>query len=99
MSDKWTPAPWTAMVMLKSRLNKVMKHGRVIATVPASLDARIKGVPCEEAAATAHLIAAAPDMAKALDALLRVIDVTDIDEAQRAIALGRAALAKARGRA
>lgn len=40
---------------------------------------------------------ASDDMAKALDAMLRVIDVTDIDEAQRAIALGRAALAKARG--
>ena len=96
MSDKWTPGEWSATkngdILAPDGLRTV-----TVARVGAFHDKEIVSFNRVRWAADARLIAAAPDMAKALDAMLRVIDVTDIDEAQRAIALGRAALAKARG--
>lgn len=94
MSDKWTPGPWRikddgeTSKIADSANNTIANFTYVHLTGRRS---------AEEVRANMTLCRAAPDMAKALDALLRVIDVKDIDEAQRAIALGRAALAKARG--
>lgn len=101
MTDKWTPGPWDT-----GPYSAVV--GYIITAQPDPKKNRIRvagiGGPLDrtevEVKATARLIAAAPDMAKAFDALLaRLDDNPEISEliGTPEIEAARAALAKARG--
>jgi hypothetical protein len=97
MSGKWTPGPWR--VNRKAATNVEADNGRQIRGVAACggyYDNTSNGAWATENEANAHLIAAAPDMAKAL---IACISASTPDERTAAIDAALAALAKARGEA
>lgn len=100
MSDRWTPGPWAA-------IRSIPEEGCDGWWIKAQPHAALRGFTHDfawvnggqENEGNARLISAAPDMAEALDAILSAGYVQDVEAAKRAIALCRAALAKARGQA
>lgn len=102
MTDKWTPGPWRA----GGRGHIVAPDGRgevTVCKVGAFHDADIVEFNRDRWTADAHLIAAAPDMAEALDDCIDAL--RDLGAANSpnmighgALVAARAALAKARGR-
>ena len=98
MTDKWTPGPWRRG---KKGGYIVAPDGRrevTVCKVGAFHDAELVKFNKERWLADADLISAATDMAKSIIAMLKSYDDEDVDAAERAIAMQRAALAKARGR-
>ena len=98
----WTPGPWP--------IKPTGDYKRILVGVglvdgPGGYDvAEVYSDDCDrnEAEANARLIAAAPDMAEALDRLLTEYDAVDLAAAEppsltAAVFAARAALAKARG--
>ena len=88
---KWTPGPWRY-----DRTNGSPTTGEhMIAGAKPGYLAEVRDCGSGDVRANAHLIAAAPDMAEALDGLLGLLDAGSLYEPQAYAA--RAALAKARG--
>ena len=95
MSDmKFTPGPW-AVEIGPGRpedgtvVEVLSKSGECIADVYVAADSHV---------ADADLIAAAPDLYDALEAMLEADDAEDFEAFSVAIVAARAALAKARGK-
>ena len=88
---KWTPGPWRY-----DRTNGSPTTGEhMIAGAKPGYLAEVRDCGSGDVRANAHLIAAAPDMAEALDGLLGLLDAGSLYEPQAYAA--RTALAKARG--
>ena len=88
---KWTPGPWRY-----DRTNGSPTTGEhMIAGAKPGYLAEVRDCGSGDVRANAHLNAAAPDMAEALDGLLGLLDAGSLYEPQAYAA--RTALAKARG--
>ena len=88
---KWTPGPWRY-----DRTNGSPTTGEhMIAGAKPGYLAEVRDCGSGDVRTNAHLIAAAPDMAEALDGLLGLLDAGSLYEPQAYAA--RTALAKARG--
>ena len=92
---KWTKGPWP--IKTTGDFKRIV-IGDGLVDGPGGYEvAEVYSDDCDrdEAMANAHLIAAAPDMAEALDGLLGLLDAGSLYEPQAYAA--RTALAKARG--
>lgn len=97
---KWTKGPWAAKWSKYEEDNFIVQAGMPSNRVLAQFDGDGDG-PDDQSLADAHLIAAAPDMAEALEKALNFITNTE-SEMGETLPCGdaaRAALAKARGQA
>ena len=95
---KWTKGPWAAKWSKYEEDNFIVQAGMPSNRVLAQFDGDGDG-PDDQSLADAHLIAAAPDMAEALEKALNFITNTE-SEMGETLPCGdaaRAALAKARG--
>ena len=103
MSDgKWTPGPWKAANHGIVQRNYLDIDGETSTEIVATAAFSIRKSHAE-VDANARLIAAAPDLYKALSLLMEWIEKRDaswiIEETQEAADLSRSALARARGEA
>ena len=87
---KWTPGPWRA-VMGSRHVVDVFAGDRDVVSVYGG------GVGFEYRDANAHLIAAAPDLYAALEAMTARMSLYSGHHDDALTAMGKAALAKARG--
>lgn len=101
---KWTPGPWTIKRVGDEShigIEKDFGDGRTWMSVARVYMNKLCGA--KQSAGNARLISAAPEMAEALERLLRIpIDADyrgDSGELHDAIQLARAALSKAKGEA
>ena len=101
---KWTPGPW-AMETVRTSCGTCHRIGPFPRPAYASkpegwacvYDDYPPGVGSPDLLANSHLIAAAPDMAEALDAVDRMLSEPRKHNATTIRAMVRAALSKARG--
>ena len=101
---KWTPGPWSVDVLMHSDPNGDDYPSEVEVGSDSGLhicghDLGYNDDVDVAIIANAHLIAAAPDLYAALDALCDREGDDDLDAVRAKWAAGRAALAKARGEA
>lgn len=96
VDEKWPNTRFPSYMPISGAIGQPQEH-RALANVVTA----IGGERYEEGEANARLIAAAPDLLKALERLVLMVSILPpaMDEPGSAIAISRAAIAKARGEA
>jgi hypothetical protein len=107
MSEKWTPGPWTAQPVIREgeEIGCAFIVGGGLVGAAHAWPTEIDSGDFSRVEANAKLIAAAPDMAEAIQPLIDIakayamLTYDRMGTARKAIQAGEAALAKTRGEA